>query len=49
MDKKVINYIPHFKYISEELEKEISQEKRKKSYMYLMFNCRCNNDDRIGE
>lgn len=29
MDKKVINYIPHFKYINEELEKEISQEKRK--------------------
>lgn len=29
MDKKVINYIPHFKYISEELEKEISQEKQK--------------------
>ena len=29
MDKKVINYIPHFKYIREELEKEISQEKRK--------------------
>jgi hypothetical protein len=25
MDKKVINYIPHFKYISEELEKEISK------------------------
>lgn len=29
MDKKVINYIPHFKYINEELEKEANKEKRK--------------------